>query len=75
MIEANAYKESEQIRGKGDARAAAIYAGAYTEDEEFYAFTRSMAAYQKAFKDKRDILLVDPESDFFRYLGNQKGDR
>ncbi|MAT51995.1 MAG: HflC protein [Porticoccaceae bacterium] len=75
VIEANAYKESEQIRGKGDARAAAIYAGAYTEDEEFYAFTRSMAAYQKAFKDKRDILLVDPESDFFRYLGNQKGDR
>ena len=73
VIEANAYKEAEQLRGQGDARATAVYAAAYEKDPEFFSFTRSLAAYQKAFSNKGDILLVDPDNDFFRYLDNQSG--
>ena len=70
VIEAEAYRDAEQVRGEGDAQAAAIYADAYGEDEEFYAFYRRMRAYEESFSNKGDILLVDPKSDFFRYLNN-----
>ena len=63
-----AYRDSETIRGEGDAQAAATYAGAYSKNEEFYAFTRSINSYQESFSNKGDILLVDPDSEYFKYL-------
>tara|TARA_R110002167_G_scaffold6277_9_gene29115 strand:+ start:2464 stop:3330 length:867 start_codon:yes stop_codon:yes gene_type:complete len=63
-----AYRDSETIRGEGDAQAAATYASAYSKDEEFYAFTRSINSYQESFSNKGDILLVDPDSEYFKYL-------
>jgi len=68
---ANAYRDSELIRGEGDAEAASVYAEAYQQDPEFYAFIRSLNAYKSAFSNKGDILLVEPDSDFFKYLNNQ----
>jgi membrane protease subunit HflC len=73
VIEANAYREAEQIRGDGDAKAAAIYAAAYKQDPEFYAFVRSLDAYRKSFGQSGDMLVIDPKSDFFKYLNNQRG--
>ncbi len=73
IIEANAYREAEEMRGEGDAKAASIYAKAYNKDPEFYAFVRSLNAYRASFANKGDIMLVDPESEFFRYLNDQKG--
>ena len=70
---ANAYRDSEQLRGQGDAEAAGIYASAFSQDEEFYAFMRSLNAYKSAFANKGDIMLVEPDSDFFKYLKNQDG--
>jgi membrane protease subunit HflC len=65
---AEAYRDAEQIRGQGDAEATGIYADAYNKDPEFYAFTRSLNAYRKTFSSKADVLLLDPDSDFFKYL-------
>ncbi|NPA71498.1 MAG: protease modulator HflC [Gammaproteobacteria bacterium] len=72
VILADAYSEAEILRGKGDAKASAIYAEAYNSDAEFYSFYHSINAYQMSFKDKSDIMLVDPKSDFFKYF-NQSG--
>ena len=74
IILAEAYKTSEQIRGDGDATAAAIYAESFSGDPEFYEFTRSMKAYDATFNNKSDVLLIDPKSDFFKYLNKSKGD-
>ncbi|MDX1517322.1 MAG: protease modulator HflC [Woeseiaceae bacterium] len=71
---AEAYRDSEQIRGEGDARAAEIYAQAYNKDPEFYAFYRSIDAYKRAMGD-RDLLVLDPENEFFRYLNRSDGSR
>ncbi len=68
IFEANAYREAQRQRGEGEARAAAIYAEAYSKDLEFYAFLRSLQAYQESFADPSDVLVLDPNSDFFRYL-------
>lgn len=65
---AAAYRDAERIRGEGDAKAAAIYARAFAKDREFYDFYRSLEAYRAVFKDRRDVLLLSPESQFFRYL-------
>ncbi|MGB2474104.1 MAG: protease modulator HflC [Litorivicinaceae bacterium] len=73
VIEANAYREAQQIRGEGDAVAAEIYANAFNQDQEFYTFTRSIAAYKSSFAGKEDLLVIDPESDFFRYLKDPIG--
>lgn len=70
VIEADAYRKAELTRGDGDAEAAAIYADAYNKDPEFYAFTRRLKAYESSFSNKGDVLLVDPDSDFFRYLND-----
>lgn len=68
VIQAEAYRDSEHIRGEGDAQAAAIYAAAYGKDPEFYEFVRSLNAYQATFSDESDLLLLSPDSDFFKYL-------
>jgi HflC protein len=67
IILAEAYRESEELRGGGDAKAFRIYADAYRQDPHFFEFTRTMEAYRKTLKDKTTIL-VSPESEFFRYL-------
>ncbi|MDR0233927.1 MAG: protease modulator HflC [Zoogloeaceae bacterium] len=71
-IRAEAYREAQTIRGEGDARAAAIYAQTYGQNPEFYAFYRSLEAYRASFANKQDLLVVEPNSDFFRYLKNAK---
>ena len=68
VILAEAYSEAESLRGEGDAEAAATYAQAFNQDKEFYKFYRSMAAYKRTFSDKNDMLILDPNSDFFSYL-------
>lgn len=74
VIIANAYKEAQRIKGEGDAKAAAAYAKAYGENAEFYAFYRSLEAYRSSFKDRSDVLVLEPNSEFFRYLkGPGKG--
>ncbi len=73
VIESDAYRDAELIRGEGDAEAANIYAGAYNQDPEFYAFVRSLQAYRESFANKGDVMLVEPDSAFFRYLNNPKG--
>ncbi|RLA46922.1 MAG: protease modulator HflC [Gammaproteobacteria bacterium] len=73
IVAANAYREAEQTRGEGDGKAAAIYAESYQKDPEFYSFSRSLKAYGKAFANKGDIVLVEPDSDFFRYLKSPTG--
>jgi membrane protease subunit HflC len=73
VIEANAYKQAQEIRGDGDARAAAIYADAFNKDPEFYEFYRSINAYVTVFQDKGDMLVLDPNSKFFKYLKGDAG--
>jgi len=68
VILAEAYAKSEETRGEGDAEAAAIYAAAFNKDPEFYKFYRSMSAYHRTFSDKSDVLLIDPNSEFFKYM-------
>ncbi|MCH8220991.1 MAG: protease modulator HflC [Proteobacteria bacterium] len=75
ILLAEAYKQSEIIRGEGDAEAAAIYAGAYGQDAEFYAFHRSLQAYRSAFNEYGDLLVLDPDSEFFDYLKSSGGKR
>ena len=70
---ANAYRDAEQLRGTGDAEAAGIYADAYQQDPEFYSFVRSLNAYKNSFSNKGDVMLVAPDSDFFKYLQSQDG--
>lgn len=70
VIIAEAYRDAQRIKGEGDARAAQIYAEAYGRNAEFYSFYRSLQAYQQAFRSKNDVLVLDPSSDFFRYLKN-----
>lgn len=70
---ADAERNARQIRGEGDASAAQIYADAYSKNSEFYAFLRSMDAYKASFNSKQDILVIEPDSDFFRYMNNPNG--
>ncbi|MFT6102378.1 MAG: membrane protease subunit HflC [Candidatus Endobugula sp.] len=74
VIEAEAYRDAELLRGEGDAKATNLYASAYSKDPEFYSFVRSLQAYKATFQNKGDIMLIDPDSDFFRYLKSSKGD-
>ena len=75
VILANAYRDGQIIRGAGDARAAEIYASAYTKDPEFYAFYRSIDAYRTSMGKAGDILVLDPNNEFFRYLNQSDGVR
>lgn len=73
VLLADAYRDGQKIRGEGDARAAEIYAKAYTKDAEFYAFYRSIDAYRKSLGKAGDILVLDPNNEFFRYLNQSDG--
>ena len=73
VLKANAYRDAELIRGEGDATATSIYAEAFNQDPEFYSFTRSLRAYQDSFQGSGDIMLIQPDSEFFRYLKDSKG--
>lgn len=70
VLLANAFREAETTRGEGDAAAASIYARAYNRDSEFYSFYRSLNAYKNTFENKGDVMLLEPESEFFKYLKN-----
>jgi membrane protease subunit HflC len=73
VIVADAYREAEKLRGEGDGKAAEIYANAYKQDSEFYSFYRSLNAYKNSFQDRSDVMVLQPDSDFFRYLKNREG--
>jgi membrane protease subunit HflC len=68
VILAEAYRDAQRIKGEGDAKASAIYAKAYEINPEFYAFYRSLEAYRASFKNKSDVLVLEPSSDFFKYM-------
>lgn len=73
IIIANAYRDAQKIKGEGDAKAAAIYAAAFSDNPDFYAFYRSLEAYGKTFSNKNDILVISPDSsEFFKYLKNKE---
>ena len=73
VVVAEAYRDAQKIKGEGDAKAAAIYAEAFGRSPEFYRFWRSMDAYKQTFRSKSDVLVVDPSSDFFKYMKNGAG--
>ena len=68
VIIAQAYREAQRIKGEGDGKATAIYSRAYQQDAEFYAFYRSLEAYKASFRGRNDVLVLEPSSEFFRYL-------
>ncbi len=72
VIVAEAYRDAQQVKGEGDARAAAIYAAAFGKNPEFYAFYRSMQAYRESFRSKSDVMVLDPSADFFKYMKNPR---
>tara|TARA_Y100000766_G_scaffold188359_1_gene161863 strand:- start:2439 stop:3317 length:879 start_codon:yes stop_codon:yes gene_type:complete len=72
VILAEAYKQSQQLRGDGDAQAASIYAKSFSQNPEFYEFTRSMKAYVETFENKSDVMLIDSDSEFFKYLNDKE---
>ena len=73
VILADAYKDGQIIRGEGDARAADIYATAYNKDAEFYSFYRSIGAYKRSIGNSGDVLVLDPNNEFFKYLNQSDG--
>ncbi len=73
VLLAEAYRDAERLRGEGDAQAAEIYAKAFGKDEKFYEFYRSLDAYKKVFTSPEDVLVLDPESEFFRYFKDATG--
>lgn len=68
VILAEAYRDAEIVRGEGDAKAANIYAQAFGKNPEFYKFTRSLQAYRESFKTRSDVMVIDPNSEFFKYF-------
>ncbi|MBL8502803.1 MAG: protease modulator HflC [Rhodocyclaceae bacterium] len=68
IIIAEAYRDAQRLKGEGDARAAAIYAAAFGQNPEFYAFYRSLEAYRASFRSKGDVMVIEPSSEFFKYL-------
>ena len=75
VILAEAFRQAEQLRGEGDGKSAEIYAEAYNADPEFYAFWRSLIAYRSAFESGDDMLVLTPDSEFFRFFKNQDGEK
>ena len=73
IIEADAYQKAEKVRGEGDAQSAKIYAEAYETNPEFYAFYRSLGAYKKSLGNGGDIMVIEPDAEFFKYFKNQGG--
>ena len=73
IILAEAYRDAQRTKGEGDAKASAIFAQAFSQNPEFFAFYRSMEAYRQSFRGKNDLLLLEPNSEFFRYLRDSQG--
>lgn len=73
VIESKAYSDAEIIRGNGEAQASAIYAKAYSKNAEFYAFWRSLSAYEQSFANKSDVMVLKPDSEFLRYMKTSLG--
>ncbi len=73
VLLAEAYKEAESLRGDGDAKATDIYASAHSKNADFFAFYRSLSVYREAFKDKRDVLILDSDAEFLRFLRQPSG--
>ncbi|MGB0129085.1 MAG: protease modulator HflC [Rhodocyclaceae bacterium] len=73
IIVAEAYRDAQQVKGEGDAKATALYGQAFGQNPEFYAFYRSLEAYRQSFRTKGDVVVMDPSSDFFRYLKGPHG--
>jgi len=73
VILADAYKQAQKTKGDGDAKSSAIYAAAYGQDPECYAFYRSLEAYKATFRNKSDVMVLDPSSEFFQYLRQSGG--
>jgi len=73
ILVAEAYRDSQILRGEGDATSTEIYAKAYSPDRDFYRFYRSMEAYKKTFANKGDIMMIAPDSEFFKYFKNATG--
>lgn len=73
VILAEAYRDAQRIKGEGDAKASALYAQAFQQNPEFYSFYRSMEAYRSSLRNKGDLLLLEPNSDFFKYLKDSAG--
>jgi modulator of FtsH protease HflC len=75
VIVAEAYRDAQKLKGDGDAKAAAIYARAFQQNPEFYSFYRSIEAYRQSFRNKSDVMILDPNSEFFKYLKSPSGRR
>jgi modulator of FtsH protease HflC len=75
VIVAEANRDAQRVKGQGDARASAIYAQAFQQSPEFYSFYRSLEAYRQGLKSKSDVMVLDPNSDFFKYLKSPAGRR
>jgi len=75
VILAEAYRDAERTRGEGDATSSEIYAKAFSKNSEFYSFYRSLTAYKKTFADRSDIIVLKPDSEFFKYFNSAKGSR
>ncbi len=73
VILAEAYRDAQRVRGEGDAKSAGTYAAAFSQNPEFYSFSRSMEAYRATFRGRNDVMLMEPNSDFFRYLKDASG--
>jgi membrane protease subunit HflC len=73
VILAEAYRDAQRSKGEGDAKASAVYAQAFQQNPEFYSFYRSMEAYRSSFRNKGDVMLLDPSSDFFKYMKDSAG--
>ncbi|OQA30811.1 MAG: Modulator of FtsH protease HflC [Betaproteobacteria bacterium ADurb.Bin341] len=74
VIIAEAYRDAQKLKGEGDAKATALYAQAFGQNPEFYAFYRSLEAYRASFKSRQDVLVVDPSSEFFKYMKGAGGE-
>jgi membrane protease subunit HflC len=73
VLLAEAYRDAQNVRGQGDARAAGIYAAAFNQNPEFYSFYRSMEAYRSSFRGRNDLMLLETNSDFLRYFRDSLG--
>ncbi|MGE5338338.1 MAG: protease modulator HflC [Gemmatimonadota bacterium] len=75
VLLAEAYRDAQRIKGEGDAKASAIYAQAFGQNPEFFAFYRSLEAYRSTFRNRTDVMVIDPSSEFFKYLKNPDAGR
>jgi membrane protease subunit HflC len=73
VILAEAYRDAQEIKGEGDAKASAVYAQAFGQDPQFAQFYRSLEAYRASFRNRSDLLVVDPSSDFFKFFRSSGG--